>query len=129
MNFLRKLWQGKYALPVAFWGFYCAGLIACVFLAGLIMVIGRLFSLGGLVDARPIAIAIGLALSYSYLLIATVGVWRSAGPYWASPIWISRIWAAAARLLVVGWIANVGFNLADGGAVAITQWIAGDFDF
>jgi hypothetical protein len=117
MDVLRRLWQGKFSLPMTFWGFYCAGLIACFVLSGMILFLGRVFG------TRSIAFALGLALTYGYLVVATVGVWRSAGPSWASPIWLSRIWAAAARLWVIGWIANVAFNLADGGAAALMQWI------
>ncbi len=120
MTFLRRRWQGKYSLPVTFWGFYCAGLVACLVLAGAIV------ALGWSLDARPIARATALALLYSYLLIATVGVWRSAGAYWASPIWMSRIWAAAARLFVIAWIGTIAFRLANGGALAVVQWIRGE---
>ena len=117
MRVVRRLWRGKVSLPVAFWGFYCAGMIACFVLAGAMIV------LGWALDARPIGRAAALALLYGYLLIATIGVWRSAGPYLASPIWLSRIWAAAARLVVAAWIGAIAFRLATGGAGAVVQWI------
>jgi|SRR5215471_2097526 len=127
MSILRRLWQGKYALPVTFWGFYCAGGIACGILAGIIIFLGwQTVFQGWRFDARPIARATALALLYGYLLIASVGVWRSAGPSFASPIWLSRIWAAAARFVVAAWIAMIVFRLADGGAPAVLQWIMGD---
>ena len=120
MSLLSRLWQGKYTLPVAFWGFYCAGPASCLVVSGAIV------ALGWWLDARPIARAIALALTYGYLVIATVGVWRSAGPYFASPIWLSRIFAAAARFVVAAWIAAIALRLANGGALAVVQWIIGD---
>ena len=128
MGVLRRLWQGKYALPVTFWLFYCVGLFACMFLSGILVFLGLEISSSSGFDARPIARASGLALVYGYLLIATVGVWRSAGPDLASPIWLSRIWAGAARLVVAAWVAMIAFRLADGGALRVLQWIMGDMD-
>jgi len=128
MGVLRRLWQGKYALPVTFWLFYCVGLFACMVLSGILIFLGFAISLSAGFDARPIARAAALALAYAYLLIATVGVWRSAGPGLASPIWLSRIWAVAARFVVAVWIAMIAFRLADGGAVRVLQWIMGDMD-
>ncbi len=129
MSVLRRLWHGKYPLPATFWGFYCAGLFACFVLAGMIMVLGRYLSLGGFASARRIAFGIGRALTYGYLLVATVAVWRSAGPYWTSPIWMRRIWAGAARFWVIAWIANIAINLANGGALAIVHWVSGDVEW
>jgi hypothetical protein len=129
MSVLRRLWQGKYSLPVTFWGFYCAGGIVCLLLAGIIIFLGwQTVFPGARFDARPMARAAALALLYGYLLIATVGVWRSAGPSFASPIWLSRIWAAAARFIVAVWIGMIAFRLANGGGPAVLQWIMGDLD-
>jgi hypothetical protein len=123
MSVLRRLWQGKFSLPVAFWAFYAAGGIACFIVAGIIIVLGwETVFLGWSFDARPIARAIALVLIYGYLLLASVGVWRSASPSWASPIWLSRIWAAAARFVVAAWIAAIAFRLATGWA-SVLQWI------
>jgi hypothetical protein len=123
MNFFRKLWSGTYSLPVAFWGFYCVGLFASFIVSGLILFMGRL------VHARPIAFIIGLALTVCYWLVATVGVWRSASPYWASPIWMDRIRAATARFSTVAWFAGAMFRLVDGGAMAVMQRMTEGTDF
>ena len=129
MSVLRRVWQGKYSLRVAFWGFYIVGLTACLVVSVVIISLSAFLSYGGFLGARPIAFAIAFVLTDLYLPLATVGVWRSAGAYWTSPIWMRRIWAAAARLWVTIWIAKIAFNLADGGALAIVQRIAGDIEF
>ena len=123
MSFFGKLWRGEYTLPVAFWGFYCAGLFAAFFLSGILLI------LSDVVDGRRIAFGIGFVLICIYGLAATVGVWRSARPYWVSPIWMQRIWGALARILVALWAAKVVLNLIDGGALAVVQRIAGDMEF
>jgi len=127
MSILRRLWQGKYALPTAFWGFHVAGGIACLVLAGIIVFLGwESVFLGWRFDARPVTRTAALVLLYGYLLTATVGVWRSAGAGLASPIWLSRIWAAAARFVVAGWIAMIVVRMANGGVGGVVQWIVGD---
>ena len=123
MTFLRRLWQGKYSLPASFWGFYCAGQFVCVFVAGHLLFFSRL------VDARPIAFPLLFALTFAYWLIASVGVWRSAGAYWTSPIWMRRIWAGAARIVVIAYVANVAFGLASGETFAVIQRIIADAEF
>ena len=129
ISVVRRLWDGKYTLPVAFWGFYVAGGIVCLVLAGVIVFLGwETVFLHWRFDARPVTRALALALLYGYLLIATVGVWRSAGPGLASPIWLKRIWAGAARFIVAAWFGMIAFRLADGGAGAVVRWIMGDAD-
>jgi hypothetical protein len=124
MAVLRKLWWGEYSLPVAFWLFYCIGTVATIFLGGVILFLSRT------INARPIAFIVCFALSYGYWLMASMGVWRSASPYWKSPIWMQRIWAAAARIVVAIGVARFVLGLIDGGAVAIVQrMMAGDADF
>ena len=123
MNTFRKLWWGKYSLPVAFWAFFFAGSFACFFVSGLI-----LFA-NGFVDARPIGLMIGVVLIGLYWLVATVGVWRSAGSYWASPIWMNRIWAAAARIVVLLLAANILLRLVTGGAQVLMLKMTGGMDF
>jgi len=128
MSVLRRLWRGKYPLSVAFWLFYCVGLFACMFLSGLLVFLALEIFVSSGFDARPIARVTALTLLYCYLLIATVGVWRSAGPGLASPVWLSRIWAGGARFVVAAWVAMIAFRLADGGALRVLQWIMGDMD-
>ena len=38
-------------------------------------------------------------------------------------------WAAAARLVIAGWMAKAVLGWVDGGAVAIVQQMAGDIEF
>jgi hypothetical protein len=123
MTFLRRLWQGKYSLPATFWGFYCAGQIVCVFVSGILLFLSRL------VDARPIAFALLFALTFAYWLIASVGVWRSAGAYWTSPIWMRRIWAGAARVVVIAFVAKDAFGLASRETFTMIQRIMADAEF
>lgn len=120
MTFLRRLWQGKYSLPATFWGFYCAGQFVCFFVAGILLFLSRL------VDARPIAFVVLFALNFAYWLISSVGVWRSAGPYWISPIWMRRIWAGAARVVVITYVAEVAFGLASGETFEVVQRMMAD---
>jgi hypothetical protein len=123
MNVFRKLWSGAYSLPIAFWAFYCAGMLACFLVSGVILFLSHA------INARPLAFTVCFTLVLIYWLAASVGVWRSAGPYWRSPIWMSRIWAAAARLVIAGWMAKAVLGWVDGGAVAIVQQMAGDIEF
>ncbi len=123
MTVLRKLWWGKYSLPAAFWLFYCLGIFACLIVAGTILFLSRS------VNARPVAFLFGFALIHAYGLTASVGVWRSAAPYWTSPIWMQRIWAAAARIIVAAWIAKIVLGLINGGAVLLVQQMTGHLEF
>jgi hypothetical protein len=123
MTVFRKLWWGKYSLPVAFWLFYCLGIFACLILAGTILFSSRS------INARPVALIFGFALIWVYGLTASVGVWRSAAPYWTSPIWMQRIWAAAARIVVAAGIAKVVLGWINGGAVVLVQLMTGDIEF
>ena len=123
MTVLGKLWRGEYALPVAFWVFYCVGLFAAYLVAGIFLFLSRT------IDAHQIALGMAFVLVCAYWLAATVGVWRSARPYWTSPIWMQRIWAALARGVVAVWFVKVLWRLIDGGALGLVQRIAGDTGF
>jgi hypothetical protein len=115
MRVVRKLWRGEYTLPVAFWGFYCGGLLTGFLVALLMFSAGRILFYGGLaVDPIRIASVVWDALFWCYLVVASVAVWRSAEPYWTSPIRMRRFWAGAARVFVVIWIGNVTRVLIDG---------------
>jgi len=120
MTVLRKLWWGKYSLPVAFWVFYCLGGFACLVLTGTIFVLS---------NARPIAFIFAFALISGYGFLTSVAVWRSAAPYWASPIVMQRIWAAAARIVVVAWIVKLVLGWINGGALMIVQLMTGEIAF
>jgi hypothetical protein len=123
MTVIRKLWSGKFSLPIAFWLFYFLGTFGCFLIAGTILFFSRS------INARPLAFLFVFALICGYLLVASVGVWRSAAPYWTSPIWMRRMWAAAARIIVAAWIAKLVLGWIDGGAVAIVQQMSGEIEF
>jgi hypothetical protein len=115
MRVVRKLWRGEYTLPVAFWGFYCGGLLTGVLVSLLMFIADRLVFYADLVvDPIPIASIVWDVLFWAYLVVASVAVWRSADPYWVSPIGMRRFWAGAARVFVVVWIANVARVLMNG---------------
>jgi len=127
MNVLRRLWQGSTL---------ARGVLA-VLLRGPVRLhvpvrnpcfrrLGNLPQLG-IRRAADCACARTCA-ALRYLLFATVGIWRSAGPDLASPIWLSRIWAGVARFVVAAWVAMIAFRLPDGGALRVLQWIMGDLD-
>jgi hypothetical protein len=123
MNFLGKLWRGLYPLPGAFWGFYVGGFFASALAGGIILiVIGR-------VGSRPIGLALGAVVYLGYMLIATIGVWRSAGVRLKSPIWMERIWAWVARTVVAIYAAIFVWRLIDGGATAFLARLTGSMDF
>jgi hypothetical protein len=123
MTVLRKLWWGEYSLPVAFWLFYCLGVFVFLIVGAIILFKSRT------IDARPIALIVCIALIWGYQLTASVGVWRSAAPYWTSPILMQRAWAMAARIVVAGLMARIVLGLIDGGAVALMQQMTGHIEF
>jgi len=123
MTVLRKLWWGEYSLPVAFWLFYCLGMFVSLVVGAIVLFKSRT------IDARPIALIVCLALIWAYQLTASVGVWRSAAPYWTSPILMQRVWAMAARIVVAGLMARIVLGLIDGGAVALVQQMTGHIEF
>ena len=114
MTFFGKLWRGEYTLPVAFWGFYCGGLIVCFSVSLLAYVTSTFVFYATLAfNPTPTAQVVCYVLSVAYLIVASVGVWRSAEPYWVSPEGMRRYWAGAARVVVIIWIANVARGLMD----------------
>ena len=112
MTFLGKLWQGGYSLPVAFWGFYCGGWLVWIVVFLLIFAASRFALYASLAfDPSPIAWIVYYVLHLAYLVVSSVGVWRSAEPYWMSPEGMRRYWAGAARVVVIIWIAAVARGL------------------
>ena len=90
MSRLRRLWRGDLALEDAFWNWAVIGGL----LVNLTTTMGLLFLVA---DDRPIAAyLVGYGLSLPYNVVATVGVWRSAGRYEGD-----RGWAQLARIIVV----------------------------
>jgi hypothetical protein len=96
---IRKLWNGEYSLPVTFWGFYVG-----VSILSLLAAIPILLASYRLNVSVYSAIA---AIRLVFLILVTVGVWRSAGHSIASPIWMSRFWGVAARVVVTLWLCRV----------------------
>jgi hypothetical protein len=118
MTYLGKLWRGEYALPVAFWKFYCGGQLACAVLYVFAFVAGRLlFHRTHIIDPSRIISIVCYVLLTIYVVVASVGVWRSADAYWKSTVGMRRFWAGAARVIVFVWIANVARGLIVGAVV------------
>jgi hypothetical protein len=90
MNALCRLWKGDLPLPQAFWNWAVArGIVVNVLtsIAFLALIMG---------DLMLAAFVVGYAISVPYNIIATVGVWRSAGHYEGE-----RRWADLARIVTV----------------------------
>ena len=86
-----------------------------------VFVAGRLAYHRDLVaDPSQIISIVGYVVVSTYAIVASVGVWRSAEPYWTSPIKMKRFWAGAARVVVIIWIANVARGLIVGGIMLLT---------
>jgi hypothetical protein len=92
MRLLRALWKGQLPLVQAFWEFavvYVALANLCATIAAFAVVAADL----------PAALALGVfLLPVPYLIVAVVGVWRSAAAY-AGP----QHWATLARAASVLW--------------------------
>jgi hypothetical protein len=90
MTALRRLWQGELPLADAFWNWAVIGGI----------VVNGLTTLGFLAlivaEQTMAAFVIGYLFSVPYNIVATVGVWRSAGRYQGD-----RRWADTARIVTV----------------------------
>ncbi len=122
LTMLGKLWRGDYSLRTTFWGFYVLGMIICFFLAGSLAFLFRFFHL------HTLGFLLGLLLSFSYWLIASVGVWQSAKVGFASPIWMDRIAAIIARCIILLVVARLLLNLMDGGALRLMAFATGNID-
>jgi hypothetical protein len=99
MNALRRLWKGDLPLPQAFWTWAVAGGI----------VVNAITSISFLAlivwDLIVAAFVVGYVLSVPYNVVATVGVWRSAGHYQGE-----RRWADLARIVTVGGMIILSFT-------------------
>jgi hypothetical protein len=90
MNALRRLWKGDLPLAQAFWNWVVVGGI-------LVNVPTSILFLALIMGNRIVAaFVVGYALSVPYNIVATVGVWRSAGRYEGE-----RFWADLARIVTV----------------------------
>lgn len=104
MAWVSRLWWGQYSLPAAFWGFYVAGGLGVVIVA-LILALPLFMS-----DARPLALLIFVPLTWSYWLLVSVGVWRS-----ASTGKSHVIYELLAKLVILLMVARFIWALANGG--------------
>jgi hypothetical protein len=123
MVVVQKLWWGQYSLPKTFWVFYVLGNLLVIMLSATIM-----FVLLHYIRLGAVGLILGIATTNCYLILATVGVWRSAGAGMASPIWMHRIWAALARGVVCIWAARIVWGLVNGGALELMERITGNMD-
>jgi hypothetical protein len=94
MNVLRKLWWGLYPLPMTFWGYFVFG----YFVGRLLLFFLALWIVKSLPQLRPILIIFGQCIDVTYLIIVSVGVWRSADAYKGA-----SGWANLAKVAVVLW--------------------------
>lgn len=92
MAVLMSLWRGELPLRQAFWEYAVAyGTIASIF--------ATVAAIASVAMSLPDAVAVGLFLiPVPYILIAVVGVMRSANRYDGPPIW-----ASLARVAVLVW--------------------------
>ena len=90
MNTLRRIWKGDLPLQQAFWNWAVAG--------GIVVNLLTSISFLALImnDLIVAAFVVGYGVSLPYNLVATVGVWRSAGRYEGE-----RRWADVARIVTI----------------------------
>lgn len=116
---LRKLWLGRFPLPIAFWIFYVLGGIIVFFAIALITgLLGFSFQ-----SLRVVLFLFGLIVVWAYWLVASVGAWRSAASWSGRPLW-----AYAAKVVVAASAISFIFRLMDGGAATIVSRIMGDWN-
>jgi hypothetical protein len=97
-NPLIALWRGHFPLGQAFWHYAIAyGTIANI--------LATAAAIAAVLTGMPDAVAIGLHfLPLPYVVMAVVGVWRSADQYRGDPTW-----AGIAKAAVIGWGALMVF--------------------
>ena len=80
-NTLKTLWNGDFPLSQAFWHYAIAyGTIANI--------LGQAAAIAAVLAGLPVTVAIGLHfLPLPYVVMAVVGVWRSADKYRGDPTW------------------------------------------
>ena len=95
---LTALWRGELPLPLAFWHYAIGyGTIANI--------LATAAAVGAVLAGLPDIVAILLhVLPLPYVLVAVVGVWRSAGSYRGDPSW-----AGFAKAAVIAWAALMVF--------------------
>jgi|SRR5690349_1252266 hypothetical protein len=119
MDVLAKLWRGGYSLPMAFLGFYVFGYWAVFFLAAVVAVIGMQL------QWERAGFTVAFLILAVYWVIASVGVWRSAGPNFTSSNWAARLEGFAARGFVLLIALYALWIIYAGGTVWLTQRVTG----
>jgi uncharacterized membrane protein (DUF485 family) len=119
----RRLWRGTYSLGIAFWGFYCLGSLLVWFAAAFLSFGSRSL------HAHVIGFLFGLLVLWSYWIIASIGVWRSASVRMGSQIWLDRVWAVSARGIILVVAIQVLWKLVNGGALILLDLATGPLDF
>ena len=103
MHTMRRLWNGDLSLPVAFWIASVAVLVVAMFVLP-----NFLLSVDTGAATAFVFISISVAtVACGYQVLATVGVWRSAGRY-PGP----RLWALLARVFSLLLLAMLVAQLA-----------------
>jgi hypothetical protein len=89
MRLLRALWKGQLPLAQAFWEY------AVVYVA-LANLLATIVAFAVVAADLPAALAVAVfLLPIPYILVAVVGVWRSAAAYVGPPHWASLARTAA----------------------------------
>lgn len=120
---LRKLWWGQYSLAQTFWGFYVLGFLAVILICGLALLASYQMRMG------TVGFIIAFIVFWTYLLITSIAVWRSASAHLASPIWMTKIYGIAARGIVLLYLGRAFWFLANGGALFLMARMTGRLDF
>lgn len=113
VNWETRLWWGLYPLPTAFWGLYVVGSLTAMFLSA---VIGAVF-LQFVPQARSPVYLLGMCVTWTYWMVASVGVWRSASLYKGGV----TFWPACAKFIVGLYFVGFVFKLANGGLQGIVS--------
>jgi hypothetical protein len=114
MSPLEQLWNGDFRLPIAFWRYHLLGGICVLLLGEFVTLRIATVSLSQVLIRGLLFVGIG----GTYLVISTVGTWRSAANYPGRGIWM-RFAKAAIVLATVSVVAvplaltTVGINVLE----------------
>jgi hypothetical protein len=72
-----RLWRGEYSLPVAFWAFWVLG----YFVLRIPLFLALIWLARSFPSLRSFPAVFGQCLELAYLILTSVGVWRSATAY------------------------------------------------
>ena len=120
---LRAIGAGEYGLGKTFWGAYVAGCVGALLLGALIIAVFIALRMS------TIGFILSFLVTSSYWMVASLGVWNSAAVSIRSPIWLDRLWGYAARLVVLAFILNFLFRLANGGALRLLARMTAPINF